>query len=175
MQKSLFSLTKTVLFSLTIALSIGYSSNAVASLSTKPATPTQLNKAKTTAKFASAEKQDVTQKVMNVYRQWAGTRYRLGGESKAGIDCSAFVQAIMDSAFSQHFPRSTAEQRHMGKSISKSELRPGDLVFFRKNNHVGVYIGNGKFVHASSSQGVTTSSMSERYWAKSYTQSRRVL
>ena len=116
-----------------------------------------------------------SQKVNQVYRQWVGTRYRLGGTSTAGIDCSAFVQKTMSGAFNVHLPRSTAEQRYSGRSISKSDLQPGDLVFFRKNNHVGVYIGGGKFVHASTSQGVTTSSLSESYWARTYTQSRRVL
>ena len=116
-----------------------------------------------------------SQKVNQVYRQWVGTRYRLGGTSTAGIDCSAFVQKTMSGAFNVHLPRSTAEQRYSGHSISKSDLQPGDLVFFRKNNHVGVYIGGGKFVHASTSQGVTTSSLSESYWARTYTQSRRVL
>lgn len=116
-----------------------------------------------------------SQKVNQVYRQWVGTRYRLGGTGTAGIDCSAFVQKTMSGAFNVHLPRSTAEQRHSGRSISKSDLQPGDLVFFRKNNHVGVYIGGGKFVHSSTRQGVTTSSLSEKYWARTYTQSRRVL
>lgn len=114
-------------------------------------------------------------KILSTYRQWAGTRYRLGGTTKAGIDCSAFVKTTMHSAFQIDLPRSTAEQKYSGKAIAKSELRPGDLVFFRHNHHVGVYIGDGKFVHASSSRGVITSSLSERYWAKTYTQSRRVL
>ena len=116
-----------------------------------------------------------SQKVNQVYRQWVGTRYHLGGTGVCVIDCSAFVQKTMSGAFNIHLPRSTAEQRHSGHSISKSDLQPGDLVFFRKNNHVGVYIGGGKFVHASTSQGVTTSSLSESYWSRTYTQSRRVL
>lgn len=126
------------------------------------------------SKTTNSEKSG-SQKVNQVYRQWVGTRYRLGGTGTAGIDCSAFVQKTMSSAFNVHLPRSTAEQRHSGRSISKSDLQPGDLVFFRKNNHVGVYIGGGKFVHSSTRQGVTTSSLSEKYWARTYTQSRRVL
>lgn len=126
------------------------------------------------SKTTNSEKSG-SQKVNQVYRQWVGTRYRLGGTGTAGIDCSAFVQKTMSGAFNVHLPRSTAEQRHSGRSISKSDLQPGDLVFFRKNNHVGVYIGGGKFVHASTSQGVTTSSLSESYWTRTYTQSRRVL
>lgn len=173
---------------------------AHASLSSTPATPNQIRatQARIVAKAATAEQisqnannpsakinatqtrvstasNTSSQKVNQVYRQWAGTRYRLGGTGAGGIDCSAFVQKTMSGAFNLHLPRSTAEQRHIGRSISKSDLQPGDLVFFRKNKHVGVYIGGGKFVHASSSRGVTTSSLSENYWARTYTQSRRVL
>ena len=72
-------------------------------------------------------------------------------------------------------PRSTSEQLYLGRQIQKHELRKGDLVFFRRNNHVGVYIGNNQFMHASSSQGVTISSLDEDYWSRTYTQSRRVM
>lgn len=171
-----------------------YASMANASLSSVPATPNQIRivaKAATPEQIAqqtsrkevktaphnqnASSANQASQKVNNIYRKWAGTRYRLGGSGVGGIDCSAFVQKTMSGAFNVHLPRSTAEQRYSGRSISKSDLRPGDLVFFRKNNHVGVYIGGGKFVHASSSRGVTTSSLSESYWARNYTQSRRVL
>ncbi|AUI66380.1 MULTISPECIES: NlpC/P60 family protein [Glaesserella] len=179
MQKSFFNLTKSFLLSTLIVASMSFSSMAYASLSTKAATPTQLIKARPATDLelgkSNQTTSDANNKVLSVYRHWAGTRYRLGGTTKAGIDCSAFVKTVMSSAFNLHLPRSTAEQKYSGKSISKSQLRPGDLVFFRKNNHVGVYIGNGKFVHASSSRGVTTSSLSESYWARTYTQSRRVL
>ncbi len=181
MQKSLFTLTKSFLLSTLFVTAVGFSSSSYASLSTKAATPAQLIKARAATqseieKFSSSKKpNDASQKVLSVYRNWAGTRYRLGGTTKAGIDCSAFVKTTMSSAFNLHLPRSTAEQKSVGRSISKSDLRPGDLVFFRKNHHVGVYIGGGKFVHASSSRGVTTSSLSESYWARNYTQSRRVL
>lgn len=169
MQKSFFTLTKSLLLASLFAPLALYSATASASLSSKAATPTQL------AKRAIPAQTNASQKVLNVYHQWAGTRYRLGGTTKAGIDCSAFVKTTMSSAFNVHLPRSTAEQRHVGRSISKSELRPGDLVFFRKNNHVGVYIGGGKFVHSGTSTGVTIASLSDKYWARTYTQSRRVM
>lgn len=171
-----------------------YASMANASLSSVPATPNQIRIVAKAATPEQIEQQisrkevkaaphnqnassanQASQKVNNIYRKWAGTRYRLGGSGAGGIDCSAFVQKTMSGAFNVHLPRSTAEQRYSGRYISKSDLRPGDLVFFRKNNHVGVYIGGGKFVHASSSRGVTTSSLSESYWTRNYTQSRRVL
>ncbi|MCK3654656.1 peptidase C40 [Pasteurellaceae bacterium Macca] len=179
MQKRFLTFTKT--FSTAVVLSgILLAPQAMASLSTKAATPTQLIKATAAPEALAQSKATVStsssnQKVLSAYRQWAGTRYRLGGTSHSGIDCSAFVRATMSSAFNLHLPRSTMGQKTVGRSISKSELRPGDLVFFRKNHHVGVYIGGGKFVHASSSRGVTTSSLSEGYWTRNYTQSRRVL
>lgn len=190
MKKNLFATTfKPVFIASILSILGGYSSIAAASLSSKPATPNQIiaSKAERLAKSSSiftnranlptssTHTVNYSGRINSVYHNWVGTRYRLGGTTKAGIDCSAFVREVMDKAFNKEMPRSTAEQRHVGRSISKSDLRPGDLVFFRKNNHVGVYIGNGKFVHASSSRGVTTSSLSESYWARNYTQSRRVM
>lgn len=174
----------------------GYHASAQASLSSNQpmssrivataATPEQIHATQTqiqatsvpsvkTSTLSGEHTQAANQKINKVYRQWAGTRYRMGGTGSGGIDCSAFVQKTMSGAFGLDLPRSTSEQRYEGRSISKSDLRPGDLVFFRKNHHVGVYVGNGLFVHASTSQGVTTSSLSESYWARNYTQSRRVL
>ncbi|OOF68253.1 NlpC/P60 family protein [Rodentibacter caecimuris] len=118
----------------------------------------------------------VTDQVLaNIYRKWSGTRYRMGGTTKRGIDCSAFMQAIFLEAYGINLPRSTSEQRFLGKKIAKYTLQKGDLVFFRKNHHVGVYIGNNQFMHASSSQGVTISSLDEAYWLRTYTQSRRIM
>lgn len=159
---------KTFFFSLLVGV---LSLPAQASLSTKAATPSQIH-AQTEKIQRSA---DVAKKVWGVYSEWAGTRYRIGGTTKAGVDCSAFVKNAMGQAFQIHLPRSTAEQKDIGTAISKNELRAGDLVFFRKNHHVGIYVGNGYFVHASSSEGVITSSLSENYWAKHYTQARRVM
>lgn len=167
MQKLSFRLNAAIFSSLFIFFSLFQTASA--SLSTKAATPNQLSKEH------SVKQSNASSKVMNAYRYWAGTRYRLGGTTKAGIDCSAFVKEAMSSAFNVKLPRSTAEQRHVGRKIAKSDLRPGDLVFFRNNKHVGVYVGDGKFVHSGSSTGVTVASLSNRYWARNYTQSRRVL
>ncbi|QLB20452.1 peptidase C40 [Vespertiliibacter pulmonis] len=169
MQKPFFIFIKSFFYTAIFATLVGCSSKVDASLSSKPATSSQIYQQRT-----QSHQSDLT-KVLSAYHQWAGTRYRLGGTTRAGIDCSAFVRATMDNAFNLHLPRSTSEQKYVGHSIPKADLRPGDLVFFRKNHHVGVYIGNGKFVHASSSRGVTTSSLSDHYWSKNYTQSRRVL
>ncbi|MDG6894588.1 NlpC/P60 family protein [Volucribacter amazonae] len=111
----------------------------------------------------------------HLYQQWVGTKYRLGGTTKNGIDCSAFMQQIFAQIYQVNLPRSTTQQRQLGKPIKKAQLQQGDLVFFRNNRHVGLYIGNGQFMHASTSQGVTISSLNENYWHKNYTQSRRIL
>lgn len=121
---------------------------------------------------------DVKTRLMDQYANWKGVRYRLGGETKRGIDCSAFVQRTFREQFGMDLPRSTYEQQEMGKSIKRTQLRTGDLVLFRAGStgrHVGIYIGNNQFVHASTSSGVTISNMSEPYWNKRYNEARRVL
>lgn len=89
-----------------------------------------------------------------------------------------FVQRTFREQFGLELPRSTYEQQEMGKSVSRSNLRTGDLVLFRAGStgrHVGIYIGNNQFVHASTSSGVIISSMNEPYWKKRYNEARRVL
>ncbi|WP_391486998.1 bifunctional murein DD-endopeptidase/murein LD-carboxypeptidase [Leclercia tamurae] len=121
---------------------------------------------------------DIKSRLMDQYASWKGVRYRLGGDTRKGIDCSGFVQRTFREQFGLELPRSTYQQQEMGKSISRSSLRTGDLVLFRAGStgrHVGIYIGNDQFVHASTSSGVTISSMNEPYWKKRYNEARRVL
>ena len=115
---------------------------------------------------------------MEQYASWKGVRYRLGGSTRSGIDCSGFVQRTFREQFGLELPRSTYEQQEMGKHVSRTGLRTGDLVLFRAGStgrHVGIYIGNNQFVHASTSSGVVISSMDEPYWNKRYNEARRVL
>jgi lipoprotein Spr len=121
---------------------------------------------------------NVKSRILEQYAGWKGVRYRLGGNTKRGIDCSAFVQTTFREQFSMNLPRSTSELRNLGKKIQRTKLRPGDLVLFRAGStgrHVGIYLGNDKFVHASTRVGVTISSLNEDYWNKRYRDSRRVL
>ena len=121
---------------------------------------------------------DVKSRLMDQYASWKGVRYRLGGSTKSGIDCSGFVQRTFREQFGLELPRSTYEQQEMGKSVDRTKLRTGDLVLFRAGStgrHVGIYIGNNQFVHASTSSGVMISSMDEPYWKKRYNEGRRVL
>ncbi|MBL7719069.1 MAG: C40 family peptidase [Flavipsychrobacter sp.] len=104
---------------------------------------------------------------------WYGTRYRMGGTTKSGIDCSAFVQRLYESVFGASIVRTACEQFDACQRIfNESELREGDLVFFRiksrRISHVGVYLANDYFVHASASQGVMISNLNEGYWSRFY-------
>jgi cell wall-associated NlpC family hydrolase len=104
-------------------------------------------------------------------KKWKSVRYRLGGSSRRGIDCSAFVQQAFKKQFNVKLPRNTRGQVRRGKTIPKSKLKTGDLVFFktgRRVRHVGIYVNNNKFIHASSSKGVTNSSLNIVYWSKKY-------
>ncbi|WP_340616480.1 bifunctional murein DD-endopeptidase/murein LD-carboxypeptidase [Xenorhabdus entomophaga] len=121
---------------------------------------------------------DIKSKLLNQYADWKGVTYRLGGNTKRGIDCSAFVQRTFHDQFGMDLPRSTSEQQRIGQTVSRSKLRAGDLVLFKTGRymrHVGIYIGNNQFVHASTSSGVIVSKLTDNYWNKRYYGARRVL
>ncbi|MBK5272435.1 MAG: C40 family peptidase, partial [Bacteroidia bacterium] len=98
---------------------------------------------------------------------WYGTRYRYGGTTRNGIDCSAFVDTIFAVVFGVTLPRTARDQYKVTRRISRTELEEGDLLFFNTRggvSHVGIYLQNNKFVHASSTYGVTVSDMFEPYY-----------
>ncbi|WP_409439080.1 NlpC/P60 family protein [Psychromonas sp. GE-S-Ul-11] len=112
------------------------------------------------------------------YTYWAGSPYRLGGNTLRGIDCSSLVQQVFKNSFNIPLPRTTEYQVKKGFAIKKSELKVGDLVFFktsRTTRHVGIYMGNNEFFHVSTSKGTKISSLSNPYWRKHYWQSRRII
>ncbi len=112
------------------------------------------------------------------YNNWKGTPYRLGGLSKKGIDCSGFVYLTFKQHFGITLPRTTKGQVKQGDKIALRKLKSGDLVFFKtgwRSRHVGIYIGNGKFLHASTSKGVIISKLDNVYWKKKYWRAQRVL
>lgn len=112
------------------------------------------------------------------FSYWQGTPYRLGGDSKKGIDCSAFVQHVYRDSINIRLPRTTETQVNKGYLVYRDQLQIGDLVFFKtgwKTRHVGIYMGNDQFIHASTSKGVISSSLNNVYWKKKYWQARRLI
>jgi lipoprotein Spr len=110
---------------------------------------------------------------------WLGVPYLYGGESKKGVDCSALTQNIFVEAYGSQLPRTAKLQLKMGNKISPALLKKGDLVFFQNSrgvfiDHVGIYLGNDKFVHASRQKGVIISRFSSAYYQKRFIQARRV-
>ena len=108
-------------------------------------------------------------------------RYRSGGTSpETGLDCSGLVLNVFRNAIGFDLPRTAAEMARMGDKIGRKDLKPGDLVFFntmrRTFSHVGIYLGDGKFVHAPSSGGkVRVEAISTNYWSKRFNGARRLI
>lgn len=115
---------------------------------------------------------------------WLGTKYKFGGSTKQGIDCSAFVQNSLTSEHVQvpqgEIPRTSALQSKIGADVARSNMRPGDLIFFSaspnqsKITHVGIVMQDRKFSHASSSRGVVIQGVDEKWWKDRYVLTRRI-
>lgn len=110
---------------------------------------------------------------------WRGTPYSYGGMSRGGVDCSGFVYLTFRDRFDLQLPRTTSAQTDIGTRIDKSDLLPGDLVFFKTGSgenglHVGIYDTDNQFIHASTSRGVIRSSLENVYWRKVFWQARRI-
>ena len=119
--------------------------------------------------------------VVRAAEAFRGTPYVMGGSSRSGFDCSGFTRYIFGESAGVDLPRTAEEQYYTGKPIDKTDLKAGDLVFFRDTyrhgiSHVGMYIGDGRFVHACNpSKGVTVSSLSEQYYINHWAGARRVI
>jgi len=110
-------------------------------------------------------------KMFEFIDDWYGTPYRLGGTTKKGVDCSAFSQFLFASVYGLSIPRTAREQYSLTNRISRTELKEGDLIFFNTRgsiSHVGVYLQNNKFVHASTSGGVMISDIFDEYWVRKF-------
>lgn len=160
----------TVMIVMTLALAGCHSKRAVVSdkssseIATTPSTitPSQI--------VPSTDKQ--IEELIAEAREWIGTPYVYGGHSRKGTDCSGLIMELFLSVYNIKLPRSSAMQYEYADPVEYKELTPGDLVFFTtsKNanrvNHVGLYIGNDRMIHASSSRGVMESALSEKYWQR---------
>ncbi|GGJ58125.1 C40 family peptidase [Deinococcus roseus] len=132
--------------------------------------------AATPAKSQTAQR---SSQVRVIAASWRGVPYVYGGVSRRGIDCSGFTMTVMKQ-MGVNLPHSSAAQYNYGTPVSKANLMEGDLVFFaaggRGISHVGMYLGNGQFIHASTPRtGVIVSSIGEAYYRSTYVGARRVL
>lgn len=126
--------------------------------------------------------QDVSlkDKMLNEIIKFLNTPYKYGGDSKSGIDCSAFTQTLYSDVLAIPLFRTAREQYTEGTAVrNENDLKFGDLVFFDTRRtivpgHVGIYIGDGLFAHASSSFGVIVSSLSDKYYSNRYMGARRI-
>lgn len=138
--------------------------------SKKRETKSSAQSEKSAASTSSSEYQDDLQAFID---DWYGTPHRMGGMTKHGVDCSGFVIIAYQEVFKRAFKGRRAEEIFGEmKALDQEELEYGDLVFFkvrgRRIDHVGIYIGQGQFAHASSSKGVMISLLSNSYWSKRF-------
>lgn len=102
-------------------------------------------------------------------QEWLGTPYQMGGQSRSGIDCSGFTSLAYQNCYNKQIPRVSKDQYYNGLKVNISRLQPGDLVFFNnirygKIDHVGIYLGDNQFAHATESEGITISDLNDDYY-----------
>lgn len=120
-------------------------------------------------------------KVINSGLSFVGTPYRFGGNSvETGFDCSGLVRKVFGDALGLPLPRRAEEISRLGRSVALGDLAPGDLVFFntwrRAYSHVGIYLGNNRFLHAPSSGGkVRVDDLTQPYWVNHFNGARRIV
>lgn len=122
----------------------------------------------------------IDHKVLGFMEHWYGTRYRMGGRDVSGVDCSSFAQFYMGAIYDIPLPRTSREQFNFAQHIDRNELKEGDMVFFytgrkKQVSHVGIYLRNNRFAHASTSNGVIISSLEEDYYRTRFAGAGRVL
>lgn len=130
-------------------------------------------------KVESSTSKSLTKKqvFMDFYSDWKNVKYKMGGTSKSGIDCSGFTQKVYKEKFGIDLPRTTVTQVNIGVEVKKSDLKMGDLVFFKTSKvdkHVGIYMGNGDFLH-SSINGVKFTKLDKPFYKNTYWTARRIM
>lgn len=128
---------------------------------------------------ASPAVTSIREKVIMEIIKYLDTPYKYGGNSEKGIDCSAFTQTVFTNVFAYNLPRTARDQYALGADIDREDLHFGDLVFFNtrrrvRPGHVGIYIGDNLFAHASRKLGVTVSSLDEDYYSNRFMGGRRM-
>jgi cell wall-associated NlpC family hydrolase len=159
-----------------IALSLAMPSTAAPAEETTP-----LVRAEKTLRELGGKAKDTASEITSYALSLIGVDYRFGGNTpEQGLDCSGLIRYVFQQATGLSLPRSAREQARVGESVSKDKLQPGDLVFFNTRrfqfSHVGLYIGENRFIHAPSAGGaVQVVSMDNAYWQKAFNGARRIV
>ena len=118
------------------------------------------------------------EQLYSAIQEWMGTPYKYGGTTKSGVDCSAFVGNVFRQVYKVNLHRVANDIQQDVTPVEKNELREGDIVFFTNSkgrvSHVGIYLRDGMFAHASTSRGVIISRLSDTYWSKHFYRCGRV-
>lgn len=121
---------------------------------------------------------DVDQQLLDSIGKWFGSPYRMGGCSKGGVDCSCFVKTIYEDVYGIELSRSSRSMYERTNQVRKNQLQEGDLVYFKirgkRISHVGIYLGNNKFVHSSRKKGVVINDLNHPYYKKRFVSGGRV-
>lgn len=164
-------ITSIIIPALVLSLSACHSSRQAVNKTSQPNKSAVISPAvtRTTARLKGDSK-----KLVDEALTWVGTPYRYGGQDYSGTDCSGLTMKVYHKALGIKIPRNSAEQQKFCDKIKKKQLTPGDLLFFctgKDNNrvsHVGLYIGDGQFIHSSASRGVIISHIDEKYYTSHY-------
>lgn len=161
---------RSILLTLAVVATASFNSGAIADTSQQPEEKSMLGR------YSNAA-QDVLLKGLEL----VGINYRMGGnDPNSGLDCSSYVQTVFRDAVGLVLPRTAREQSQIGAEVDRTELKPGDLVFFntmrRTFSHVGIYLGDNYFLHAPrAGSAVRVESMQSSYWTRRYNGARRVI
>lgn len=170
---------KTILVACTLLTFLLNNTFAQSTKTTSTSDPDNLAKEYFTQIMGVAASATSSTKMYQFIYDWIGTPYHLGGDSKNGIDCSKFAAHLYDQVFNTNIGSNSRNIYSKVDKVKKGDLKPGDFVFFKirskRITHMGVYIGDNKFAHASSSKGVMISNLDEAYWKRYYYNGGRIM
>jgi lipoprotein Spr len=162
--------TKALLVIISLLITLGACRSTKDTGKDKSSSP---DRVKTAQKLGVLLPDTYDKKLANSLADWIGTSYRYGGDSKAGTDCSGMVMAVYAEVYQLKLEHNAERQKVLSRKIREGDQKQGDLVFFsissKKTDHVGIYLWDGYFVHASSKKGVIVSRLSEPYYRKTFT------
>ncbi|MBQ0746852.1 MAG: C40 family peptidase [Marinobacter sp.] len=124
----------------------------------------------------SAPGSEKAAKLWQAFERYQGTPYQYGGTTARGFDCSGFITTAYRESLGQKLPRTTSQMLRHGDVVHPDDVKPGDIVFFRiagKDQHAGIYMGDNRFIHASTSSGVIMSELNGYYWKDRFSGARR--